>query len=232
LLDELLPKLSLNLPAADEEIDLAEIFPFPLEELWLEIGFGAGEHLAWQMSRQMEMGRRTAFIGIDYFVNGIAKLLARIEGTAAPDRLRIYQGDARDVLTALPKNSLTRVFVLFPDPWPKGRHHRRRLIRKPVLDRIAALLRLGGEMRLATDDPGYLEWIMERVERHEAFSWTARRADDWRRRPDDWPATRYEEKAVRQGRSPYFLCYRRVSPDVARPSADDEKTLAGRALDA
>ena len=216
LLDEVLPRVSLSLPPADKSIDLSDVFPFPFEELWLEIGFGAGEHLAWQMARQLETGKQTAFIGVDYFVNGIAKLLARIEGTPALGRLRIYQGDAQDILAALPKSSLDRVFVLFPDPWPKSRHHGRRLVQEPFLDRIAALLRPGGELRLATDNSGYLVWIMERAERHPAFSWTAKQAADWRWRPHDWPATRYEEKALRQGRKPYFLRYRRVLPNAAR----------------
>ena len=209
LLDEVLPQVSLRLPAPGEFLDPDQIFASAFEELWLEIGFGAGEHLAWQLFRQAETDGPAAFIGIDYFINGSAKLLARLEGSTALERLRLYQGEATEVLAVLPDGSLDRVFILFPDPWPKERHHKRRLIQSPVGDRIACLLKKGGELRLATDDPNYLAWIMERFHKHPAFEWTARGPTDWRRRPVDWPRTRYEEKALEQGRKPYYLRYNR-----------------------
>ena len=134
--------------------------------IWLEIGFGGGEHLAWQAAANPQQ----LILGADYFVKGLAKLLARIE-TQGLNNLRLYRGDARDLLETLPDAALTRVFVLFPDPWPKTRHHKRRLIQADVLDELARCLRPGGELRLASDDPGYLRWMLFELARHPAFTW-------------------------------------------------------------
>ena len=112
-----------------------------------------------------------------------------------------HKGDA----APLPAGSLDRVFILFPDPWPKTRHHKRRIVARPVLDRLAQLMKPGAELRIATDDPSYREWILERVTDHPWFDWTAAGPDDWRRRSADWPATRYEKKALKAGRKPVYL---------------------------
>ncbi len=180
------------------------LFGFEPDDLWLEIGFGAGEHLAWQARRHPRIG----FIGAEPYIAGVASLAAR----AAEDglgNLRIHDGDATEALDRLPDGALGRVFVLFPDPWPKVRHWRRRIVDRPVLDRLARTMRPGAELRLATDHEGYLEWMLVRLLAHPAFCWTARSADDWRRRPPDWPETRYEAKARDRGvRSTYlrFVC--------------------------
>jgi len=201
--------LALELPPEGCTLDPASLFAPPLPELWLEVGFGAGEHLAWQALRQGSSDGPAGFIGAEFFVNGIAKLLSQIEGTTAQERIRIYQGDAKVLMTALPEGSLDRVFILFPDPWPKARHHKRRLVRRSSLERLATLLKDGGELRLATDDRQYLDWMLEHLVRNEAFEWLAHGPEDWRRRPPDWPPTRYEEKALAGGREPFYLRFRR-----------------------
>jgi tRNA (guanine-N7-)-methyltransferase len=173
-------------------------------EIWLEIGFGGGEHLAAQAAAHRDIG----MIGCEVFENGIAKLLG---GIARQDlaNIRILTDDARLLLAALPPASIARVFILFPDPWPKQRHHKRRIVTGPTLDTLAALMTDGAELRLATDDVDYLGWMLARVPVHPAFTWLAQGPADWRSRPADWPATRYEAKAIAAGRRPYFLRLRR-----------------------
>jgi tRNA (guanine-N7-)-methyltransferase len=142
------------------------------------------------------------------FENGVARLLREIDRRGLAN-LRIYADDARPLLGALPTGSVGRVFILFPDPWPKARHHKRRLIAPATLDRLAEIMIDHGELRLASDDSGYLSWMLEHVTNHPAFVWTARRPVDWRARPEDWPATRYEEKAREAGRVSTFLRFER-----------------------
>jgi tRNA (guanine-N7-)-methyltransferase len=199
----LLPRLSFELPARGR-LDPATLFGSQTTEIWLEIGFGGGEHLAEQAKRHPEIG----FIGSEVFENGVAKLLGEVERHGLGN-IRIHPDDARPLLAALAPRSLGRVFILFPDPWPKTRHHKRRLVAPATLDRLAELMRDGAELRLATDDPSYLAWMLEHATGHPAFAWMARRAADWRERPPDWPATRYEEKARTAGRAPAFLRFNR-----------------------
>ncbi len=217
LLDRLLPRLAVALPAehvvTDEgevvespaKIDLARLFggAVPAGGVWLEVGFGAGEHLVWQAERHPEVG----LIGCEPYVNGVAKCLAQIARTAVSN-VRLFADDARFVMAALPPQSLSCVFVLFPDPWPKTRHHKRRFVQRRTLDVLARLMRPGAELRLATDDPSYLVWMVEHACMHPAFEWLAERPADWRTRPDDWPSTRYEQKML-SGRKPAFLRLRR-----------------------
>jgi tRNA (guanine-N7-)-methyltransferase len=199
----LLPQLSFALPPSGR-LDPRSLFPAPPREIWLEIGFGGGEHLTAQAERHPEIG----FIGCEVFENGVVKLLGEIARQDLAN-IRIYADDARPLLAALAPRSIARVFILFPDPWPKARHHKRRLIAPATLDRLAEIMADGGELRLATDDPGYLGWMLEHTAAHLAFSWTARRIADWRERPQDWPATRYENKARLAGRAPIFLRFLR-----------------------
>ena len=201
----LLPRLTFALPDGGA-LDPASLFPAPPREVWLEIGFGGGEHLAAQAERHPEIG----FIGCEVFENGVVKLLGEIDRRGL-NNVRIYADDARPLLAVLAPRSIGRVFILFPDPWPKARHHKRRLIAPATLDRIAEIMPERAELRLASDDPGYLAWMLEHTTGHPAFRWTARRPADWRERPDDWPATRYEEKARKAGRSPAFLRFERRS---------------------
>ena len=185
-------------------LDPASLFARGVGQVWLEIGFGAGEHLAEQAALHPEIG----FIGCEVFENGVARLLSEIEGSGLSN-IRIHPDDARRLLDVLPPCSLDRVFILFPDPWPKLRHHKRRLVSPETLDRLAVLMPPGAELRLATDDRDYLVWMLEHVTAHPAFAWVARRAEDWRHRPADGPATRYEEKALAAGRNPAFLRFLR-----------------------
>ncbi len=206
LLDNLLPQVAVALPQDGGALDPATLFDGPRAGYALEIGFGAGEHLAWQAERHPEVG----FLGAEFFVNGVAGLLRRIQDRGL-DNVRIYHGDARDLLDVLPERILDRAYILFPDPWPKARHHKRRIVQDQTLARLAQAMKDGGELRLATDDMDYLRWMLERLLRSPDFDWLARGPRDWRERPEDWPQTRYESKAVDQGCRPLFLRFRRRS---------------------
>jgi len=199
----LLPTLRVALPAAGT-LAPASLFDPPVDAVALEIGFGAGEHLAAQAAASPETG----FIGCEVFENGVAKLLAEIEQHRLSN-IRLFLDDARLLLAALSEASLARVFILFPDPWPKLRHHKRRIVSRATLDALARVMADGGELRLATDDRDYLAWMLEHATAHRDFEWLARRPGDWRTRPADWPETRYEQKAIAAGRKPSFLRFRR-----------------------
>ncbi|MGH6877344.1 MAG: tRNA (guanine(46)-N(7))-methyltransferase TrmB [Rhizomicrobium sp.] len=267
-METLLPQLALGVL---QGTDRKKWFDSPVAEVWLEIGFGAGEHLLWQAQQHPDVG----IIGVEPYEAGVAKLLTKLEaarcevhahalspaylsspivgevasaplwseteggvcertpssgvprraasatlgeenlcvGVSHPgtghrfSNIRVYQGDARDVIEALPDDSLSRVFILFPDPWPKKRHHKRRFIQTNTLDALARVLKPDAELRFASDDPGYVEWSLEHFFAHRAFEWVAERAQDWRTRPADWPPTRYERKALHG--VPVFLRFRR-----------------------
>jgi tRNA (guanine-N7-)-methyltransferase len=196
---ELLPRLAVTLPACGPLVPQA-LFAGAPRPIWLEIGFGGGEHLAFQAAQHPEIG----FIGCEVFENGIARLIAQIARQRL-DNIRIFSDDARLLIASLPPCSIDRVFILFPDPWPKRRHWKRRLITRENLDRLAAAMTDRAELRLATDDRGYLVWMLQHLSEHPDFEWLARRPCDWRERPADWPMTRYEEKARAAGRTPVFL---------------------------
>ncbi len=203
LVDDLLPGLRLDLSSPAPE-PLTEIFP-AASEVWLEIGFGGGEHLAWQAEANPQVG----IIGCEPFLNGVAKLLSEIE-TRKLGNVRIWDGDAREVLDWLGKSSVARVFVLFPDPWPKTRHHKRRLISVRTLEALARVMQPGAELRIASDIGDYVRASLEAVFAGDAFEWPAECPSDWRERPAGWPPTRYEQKALREGRKGHFLVFRRV----------------------
>jgi tRNA (guanine-N7-)-methyltransferase len=171
-------------------------------DLWLEVGFGAGEHLVWQASHNPEIG----LIGAEPYEMGTAKLLTKLEELPL-NNVRIYEGDGRDIIDALPDASLGRFFLLFPDPWPKTRHHKRRFLQTEMLDALARVLKPGAELRFATDDKSYLPYALERLCLHPAFEWLAQGPSDWKTRPADWPPTRYESKAIKG--PPTFLRFRR-----------------------
>ncbi|NWG54076.1 MAG: tRNA (guanosine(46)-N7)-methyltransferase TrmB [Hydrogenophilaceae bacterium] len=171
----------------------------------LEIGFGGGEHLVAQAAAHPDM----RFIGVEPFVNGVASCLRHIEESGVAN-VRLHQGDARDILPRLPDASLNLVYVLFPDPWPKARHHKRRLIQPGFIADLARVLAPGGEVRFATDWRDYAAWAIELFLKNAAFAWTAERAEDWRR---PWPghvATRYEKKRLGDC-SPVYLRFSRVN---------------------
>ena len=193
----------MTIPASGR-LDPAALFGAARVSIWLEIGFGGGEHLAAQAERHPEIG----FIGSEVFENGIVKLLSEVERRHLAN-VRVFADDARLLLPALPPASIDRVFILFPDPWPKRRHHQRRIVSRETLDGLAEIMIDEAALRVATDECDYLCWMLERVTDHPAFEWLARRPGDWRERPQDWPPTRYEEKARMAGRSPTFLRMRR-----------------------
>jgi len=206
LIDEALPAFALKLdqPTAD----LNAFFDPPLSRFWLEIGFGAGEHLAALAADHPDVG----FVGCEPYINGIGSLLAKVctnDAARRPKNIKIYPDDARLLLPNLPTAAFDRIYAMFPDPWPKTRHHRRRLIAPETLDEIARLLKPGGIFRMASDHMEYIRWTLFHVRRHAAFEWVARRPVDWRRRYDDSTPTRYEAKAVSKGAECVYLTFRR-----------------------
>ena len=185
-------------------IDLAALFP-AAREVWLEIGFGGGEHMVEMASRHADVG----LIGCEYFVSGIAKLLAQIE-RAGLANLAIHPGDARDLIDVLPDGSIGQVFLLYPDPWPKRRHHKRRFVSPENMDALARVMAPGARFRLATDIADYARHALEVVARDRRFVWEAEHPRDWREPWEGWPGTRYEAKALREGRIPHYLTFRRL----------------------
>jgi len=204
LLETFLPEVSLAMPVGEGAVDPRRLLPGAPAETWLEIGFGAGEHLAWQAAQNPEIG----MIGAEPFLNGVARLLAEIQEQDLTN-IRVLPDDVRPVLARFDATSLSRVFILFPDPWPKLRHHRRRIVNPDMLDELARVMIDGAELRLATDDQSYLVWILRHLHDHAAFEWLAEGASDWSTRPVDWPDTRYESKNRSGGPGPTFLRYRR-----------------------
>ena len=207
LIDDLLPELAVHV---DPGIDVAKLFPAfkntGSPQAWLEIGFGGGEHLADLAQANPEI----LFIGCERFVNGIASLLAHIQSRGLTN-IRIADADARDLLSALAPASISRLFLLFPDPWPKTRHHKRRFVGADTLDGLARVLRDGAEVRFASDHSGYCAWSLRRFLDHKDFAWVAETASDWRQRPDDWPQTRYETTAAAKGLEISYFTFVRLA---------------------
>jgi tRNA (guanine-N7-)-methyltransferase len=202
LVEELLPRVSVP---DTGPLDATVLFgdDRPVE---IEIGFGAGEHLAGQAGMRPHHG----FIGCEPFLNGVVGALNHIRDDELTN-VRLHMGDALEVIERFADASLERVYLLHPDPWPKARHAKRRMMNHGPMDLIAAKLRPGGEFRLGTDDPTYCRWAMMVMDQRRDFEWQARTATDFLTRPDDWPETRYERKARRQGHEVWYFRYvRRV----------------------
>jgi tRNA (guanine-N7-)-methyltransferase len=207
LVDGLLPRISLDPEALPS--DLRHCFSRPVRAVWLEIGFGGGEHLAAQAAAHPDIG----FIGCEPYINGVARLLAEIDAAPASrplDNIRLLADDARGLLERVPAASLDRVFVLFPDPWPKKRHHQRRFLSPAQLDLLARAMAPNAELRVATDHKGYLRWILQHCTGHPSFRWLAQGPLDWRNPPADWIRTRYEEKARARGEECAYLRFLRI----------------------
>lgn len=208
LMQELLPKLALDL-SAPAPADLTSLFPQRADAVRLEIGFGGGEHLAAQALVHPHLG----FIGCEPFVNGMAKMLAAIEAHHIGN-IRLHFGDATELLDWLPDGAIARTDILYPDPWPKRRHWKRRIVRDESIAVLARVLRAGGDVHFATDIADYAAWTLERFTRASTFRWTAECAADWR---EPWPGyvcTRYEAKARRDGRAPSYFVFRRENRPV------------------
>lgn len=204
LFDTLLPSLCIDLQSSAPS-SLAALFPNAVREIRLEIGFGGAEHLIARAATHPDCG----FIGIEPFLNGMAKALAAIEAHGLAN-IRLHHGDAVDLLAWLPAASLATVYLLYPDPWPKRRHWKRRFVQDRTVAEIARVLRPGGEFRFASDIADYAAWTLVRLLRSPDFTWTAERADDWRMPWPDFESTRYESKAKREGRTPCYLTFRRT----------------------
>lgn len=202
LVEDLLPDLRIAVPEAT--FDPRTLFAFPVEAVRLEIGFGGGEHLAAQAAAHPNIG----FIGAEVFLNGVASLLRHVHDQNLKN-VRVFDEDVRRLLPRIADGSLARVSLLFPDPWPKARHAKRRFVSPENLDEMARLIAPGGEFRVASDHPVYIEWALWHMCAHPAFQWTAQGPEGWRDRPIDSIATRYEQKAAVEGRVPAFLNFRR-----------------------
>lgn len=203
LLTDDLPRLTIDL-TAPAPARLSELFPTPADEVWLEIGFGGAEHLLWQA----EHNRHVGLIGCEPFQEGVVKALAGIEAQSLRN-IRLWPDDARPLLNWLPVASISRAFILFPDPWPKKRQQKRRLINPALLTALVRVLRPGGNLRIATDIGDYARTILLAVRATPALRWSARQASDWRLRPPDWPMTRYEAKALAAGRRCTYFTFER-----------------------
>lgn len=208
LFEKRLPEIAITLPDEDSSATLAAPFTDPFSDIWLEVGFGAGEHLAHQAINHPEIG----FIGCEPYINGVASLLSRIEADNLAN-IRLFNDDARLLLGHLPTESLGRVFILFSDPWPKRRHNRRRFFNRENLDALSPLMKDGAVLRFASDDMNYIRWALDVVYRHPNFAWRVTGPEDWRRRPEDACQTRYEAKALSQGKKSVYLTFTRRPRD-------------------
>lgn len=187
---------------ARTDLDLNALFGG--KPVWLEVGFGGGEHLVHQAQSNRDVG----IIGCEPYINGVAMLLGKLR-QAEVDNVAIHPGDARDLFDVLPEASISKAFLLYPDPWPKARHHRRRFVTPEHLEPLARALTPGAEFRVATDIPDYVRQTLEEVP-GAGFEWLADGPGDWRIPWDDWISTRYEQKALREGRTPHYLTFRRL----------------------
>ena len=204
LMNDVFPVLRLDTRSPSPS-DIYRLFPVAMRRVVLEIGFGAGEHLTSAAASDGDTG----FIGVEPFVNGMASAVAEIDRLGLRN-VRLFDGDAGCLMDWLPAGSIVRVELLYPDPWPKRRHRKRRFVSPANLDRAARLLTPGGSFVLATDVASYAEWSLVRFRDHPAFRWTAREADDWRRPFAGWTRTRYEAKALAAARRSVYLHYERL----------------------
>ena len=217
LLEKFLPSIRIN---QDTNFDKDTLFGCPVEKINLEIGFGDGVHLAGQAANYPNIG----FIGIEVFQNGVANLLTLItgikDGKDIPDQIsllenrkdniRVFDDDARLLFNKIPDGFVDRVFLLFPDPWPKKRHADRRFVNPDNLKELARIIKKGGILRIATDHKVYKAWTLRKMHECPDFKWTAKCSDDWRKAPKDWVETKYQKKAIREGRKPVFFEYERL----------------------
>lgn len=186
-----------------DKADLAALFG-ENHPVWLEVGFGGGEHMVHQAAQNPDVG----IIGCEPYINGVAMLLGKLRA-AKVSNVAIHPGDVRDMFDILPTASISRAFLLYPDPWPKSRHHRRRFVNPEFLDPLADVMKPGAILRVATDIEDYVRQTLEQVAEHNAFDWLAEGPKDWRHPWDDWLSTRYEQKALREGRNPHYMTFRR-----------------------
>lgn len=209
LMQELLPELRLDLSQPSPH-EISVLFERPAKRNILEIGFGGGEHLADQAGLHHDWN----FIGVEPFANGMAKMLGAIEDNGLTN-LRLFDDDATQLLDWLPDLCLDRIDLLYPDPWPKRRHWKRRFVNQVNLERFHRVLNPGGSFRFASDIDTYVNWTLQQIHRHGGFQWIAESSGDWNKHWRGWKRTRYEAKAVREGRTPCYLVFSkcRQTPD-------------------
>lgn len=206
LIDEILPEVRINTNLdRQKSICPQALFNYKIKEVWLEIGFGSGEHILWQLTKNKDIG----IIGCETYKNGIAQLLFSLQKKYL-NQIKIIPDHVTSFLELLQEESISRVFILFSDPWPKKRHSKRRIINSYNLDLLANILVDHGELRIATDHSQYKRWILYHLINHPKFEWTAIRPDDFNIRPEDWPQTKYDKKALLQNRVPMYLTIKRL----------------------
>lgn len=190
--------------AQEGALDLGALFSGG-GDVWLEVGFGAGEHVVTQAAANADVG----ILACEHYLNGVAACLAQVEA-AKLDNVRLHNGDARDLMDAIPDSTIGRVFLLYPDPWPKARHHKRRFISPENLDAFSRIMRTGAHLRVASDIPEYIDWTLAHLAERGDFALIGDPASGFRQAWDDWPGTRYEAKALREGRTPAYLTFERL----------------------
>ena len=200
--------LAHKLPAVRFDLakPVADQFAAPCADVFLEIGFGGGEHISGLATQRPDAG----FIGAEPFINGVASLLRHMQDDDI-ENIRIWDDDVRLIFASLADASLAGAYVMFPDPWPKKRHAGRRILQDDVMDSLARLIRPGGSLVMASDDPTAKSWLLQAATRHPAFDWTARCAEDWQTRPAHLPATRYMKKAENEARRPSWFIFTRCA---------------------
>jgi tRNA (guanine-N7-)-methyltransferase len=206
LIEHLLPRLALDI-GSPGPTDLAALFDAPVESVRLEIGFGGGEHLI----AEARAFPKTGFIGCEPYVNGMAKILAQIEAQGIGN-IRLFAGDAAELLAWAPRRSLARIDLIHPDPWPKRRHWKRRFVQDATITAMARVLVPDGEFRFVSDIGDYCAWTLAHLLRAPDFIWTAEQASDWRLPWVGYTMTRYGRKAEREGRRAAYLRFRKTSP--------------------
>ena len=190
----------------ESSLNLAKLFPKNINEIWLEIGFGSGEHIKWQLDNKKDI----AIIGCEPYINGVANLLELLSKEQL-QRVKIFIGDARKIIASLNKNSISKVFILFPDPWPKNRHHKRRIINKNLIKNISSILVKNGELRIASDHNSYVSWILHQFLNNSDLIWTAKSKEDFLKKAENWPKTKYEERSIKLGNICYFFQYYKLN---------------------
>lgn len=208
LMESLLPQLQVHKAGADEpalgSLDPSKLFQSAPDGVKLEIGFGGGEHLA----AKAQANPDTGFIGAEPYINGVAKLLSVVDDKGLRN-IRLHDDDARDLLEWLAPSSIVGVYILYPDPWPKARHRKRRFVRPETIAQMARIMKPGAELLFASDIADYVRWTLLLMQDVAEFEWTAEKADDWRCPPVGWTTTRFETKALAAGRPPTYLTFRR-----------------------
>ena len=217
LIEEMLPQLRI---CTADDFDAEKMFDEPKKEICLEIGFGDGQHIFGQAQKNPDNG----YVGVEVFQNGVANLLTLIsgvkDGAKLPEKIdalaypvhniRIYDDDVRLLFSKIPDNFFDKVFLLFPDPWPKKKHAGRRFVNPDNLKEVARILKKGGLFRIATDHPIYKRHVLRTMYQNKDFIWTAKCGNDWKHEPEDWVKTKYQQKAIREGRRPVFFNYLKV----------------------